>query len=47
MIQLRLLVITFGGFAAEPAKGAYNVENTPAETFNLECLARYSIMAHP
>jgi hypothetical protein len=47
MSQLRRLVVTFGGFMAEPAKGAYNVENTPAETFNLEWMARYSIMSHP
>ena len=39
--------MTFGSFAAEPAKGTYNVENTLAETFNLESLARYSIMSHP
>jgi hypothetical protein len=36
MSQLRRLVVTFGGFTAEPAKGAFNVENTLAETFNLE-----------
>jgi hypothetical protein len=36
MNQLRRLVIAFGGFTAELAKGAFNVENTLAETFNLE-----------
>ncbi|WP_185045199.1 hypothetical protein [Pseudomonas brassicacearum] len=47
MNQLKRLTVTFGGFTAEPAKGAYNPENTLAETFNLEHLARYSIMSHP
>jgi hypothetical protein len=47
MNQLRRLAFTFGGITAEPAKGVYNAENTPAETFNLEYLARYSIMSHP
>jgi hypothetical protein len=36
MSQLRRLIITFGGFTAEPAKMHLNVENTLAETFNLE-----------
>jgi hypothetical protein len=36
MNQLRRFVITFGGFAAEPANATYNAENTLAETFNLE-----------
>ncbi|WP_223546247.1 hypothetical protein [Pseudomonas sp. A-B-19] len=47
MSQLRRLVIALGGFMAEPVKDAYNVENTLAETFNLDWMARYSILAHP
>jgi hypothetical protein len=41
------IVTVFVGFAAEPSKGTFNVENTLAETFNLDRLARYSIMSHP